>query len=138
MRLKEILAPKQYNARVRFDFQRGHGIAFNESVLAGLQTVDEDSDIALEYPQLTGAILISNIERQAEGTAGRATEVLKSITDWADANNKLLVLTAAASKSELMGQKGLEDWYKRNGFEFVAATDKRMVRQPRASKIAAA
>lgn len=129
-----LLAPKQYDAKVRFDPERGDGIAFNESVLAGLKTVDEDSDIALEYPQFTGAVLISNIERQAEGTSGRATEVLRSITDWADANKKPLVLTAAASKSELMGQKGLEDWYKRNGFEFVSDTDKRMVRQPQAPK----
>ena len=118
--------PKQRKATVKID-ETGHGIAFNESVLAGTKGITADSDMGEDYPSRVGAIMITGIDRQAGGQKGRASEVLKTMTDWADANNKQLVLMPAASGD--LKKDDLISWYSRNGF--VQESDGAMVRQPK-------
>ena len=81
--------------------------------MAGTREIEEDDDISLEYPSRVGAVMITGIDRQAEGQKGRASEVLKAMTDWADTNNKQLVLMPAASGD--LKKDNLIDWYSRNG-----------------------
>jgi hypothetical protein len=121
-------------ATVDFNLNRRSGIASNESVIAGLRKIGEDDDIALENPSRVGSVLISGIDRQRDGQKGRATELLQSITSWADKNNFPLVLVPAASKVENgLDNQQLEAWYTRNGFRKQA--DGAMVRAPKAETI---
>lgn len=118
-------AAAQVYQPVRFNGDRG--VAGNESVSASLRVIREDDDIALDEPERVGAVLLQNIDRVAGGKPGRATDVLRQITDWADSNNKPLVLMPsgdiAGSRNELI------KWYGRNGF--VVEPDGAMVRQPK-------
>jgi hypothetical protein len=118
--------PKQKPAIVNID-EKGRGTAFNESVLAGTKGITADSDMGEDYPSRVGAVMITGIDRQAGGQKGRASEVLKTMTDWADANNKQLVLMPAASGD--LKKDDLISWYSRNGF--VQESDGAMVRQPK-------
>jgi hypothetical protein len=126
----EARASQWKDARVTFD--GSHGVAYNESVTAGLRRIDEDDDVTFDDPDVTGAIAISGINQQHDGTpnAGRASDVLKAITRYADANGEVLSLVPAASGR--VNQDGLVAWYKRNGFEQRASGI--MVRQPNSTR----
>lgn len=97
---------------------RNHGIATNESVLAGLRVLSEDDDLVDDYPELRGAILVSSISRQHDGIRGRATEVLKTILNHATRNSKAVFLIPA-SGGELTTEQ-LAEWYARHGFAHYA------------------
>ena len=99
----------------------------NESVLINAREIKEDDDIALEDESRVGAIMISTIDKVRDGKPGRASAALKEMTDWADANNKRLVLMPSGS---IAGSKdNLVAWYERNGF--VQDFDGAMVRNPK-------
>ena len=118
--------PKERPASVTFRGDQGY--ASNESVAASLRVIQEDDDIAFEYPARVGGIMLQGIQRVAEGKQGRATDVLKSIVNWADANNKPLVLMPAG---EISCDRGaLVSWYNRHGF--VTQSDGAMVQIGRA------
>jgi len=83
---------------------------------AGFKVLDEDNDLS---DDLIGATMITGID-VANRNKGAGTKLLSAITNWADTNDKTLVLVpAAAFDSELGGltQEQLKDWYARNGFE---------------------
>lgn len=105
-------APQKRAAKVAMRGDRG--VVFNESVSAGLERLDEDSDLALGNEHLVGAVKISTINRQAGGEEGRASEVLKALVDWADANGERLVLVPSSSGK--LNNDALRAWYARNGF----------------------
>lgn len=108
-------------------FTGNTGYASNESVSASLRTIEEDDDIALHDESRVGAVMLQGIDRIAEGKKGRATDVLQSITNWADANNKSVVLMPSGN---IGGSKeALVSWYERNGF--VKQSDGAMVRHPK-------
>jgi hypothetical protein len=109
-------------------FTGKQGYASNESVSASLREIEQDDDIALEFEDRVGSVLLQGIGRTAGGKEGRATAVLEEITNWADANNKPLVLMPSG---QIEGSKdALKSWYERNGF--VVQPDGAMVRQPTA------
>lgn len=126
----EARASQGKDARVTFDGSLG--VAYNESVTAGLRRINEDDDVTFDDPDVTGAIAISGINQQHDGTpnAGRASDVLRAITRYADANGEVLSLVPAASGR--VNQEGLVAWYKRNGFEQRASGI--MVRQPNSTR----
>lgn len=102
----------------------------NESVLINSRVIEADDDIALEDESRVGAIMVSNIDRVYDGRAGRASAALKEMTDWADANNKRLVLMPSGN---IAGSKdNLVAWYERNGF--VQDFDGAMIRNPKPTK----
>lgn len=107
-------------------FENNRGVVGNESVLGGLRRISEDDDIASESPNRVGAVLLTGLDRQAGGQAGRASEVVKALTEWADKNNETLVLSPAASGD--LKQPELVKWYERNGF--TQMPDGAMERQP--------
>lgn len=100
----------------KVSFTQLSGIAYNESVTAGLRILTEDDDIVEEYPELLSAILITGINLQHDGlpNSGRASNVLSSIVRYADINGYNLVLQAASSGRLTTSQ--LKAWYKRYGF----------------------
>lgn len=96
------------------DFHGNRGHASNDSVIASLRRIREDDDIALDAPERVGAILIENIYRTADGSTGKASAILRAITQWADEAQHTLVLIPAG---EISGCKdALVAWYERNGF----------------------
>jgi hypothetical protein len=98
----------------------------NESVLINAREITADDDIALEDESRVGAIMISTIDKVRDGKPGRASAALKEMTEWADANNKRLVLMPSGN---IAGSKdNLVAWYERNGF--VQDSDGAMVREP--------
>lgn len=118
---------KERAPSVKFTGKQGY--ASNESVSASLREIEQDDDIALEFEDRVGSVLLQGIDRTAGGKKGRATAVLKEITNWADANNKPLVLMPSG---QIDGSKDeLKAWYERNGF--VVQPDGAMVRQPTTS-----
>jgi hypothetical protein len=112
------------DAAVTFRGRRGH--ASNESVIASLRVIDEDDDIAFEYPKRVGAVMLENIYRVDKGETGRATPLLQSIANWADANGKKLVLMPSGEIAN--SRAALKNWYERNGF--VSKADGAMEREP--------
>lgn len=114
-------------------FENNRGIVENESVLGGLRRVSEDDDVALENPSRVGAVVLTGLGRQAGGQPGRASEVLRALTDWADKNNERLVLTPAATGD--LKQPELVKWYERNGFQL--QPDGVMERSPVEQKVEA-
>jgi hypothetical protein len=104
------LVPRQ--AAVSFDGRKG--IVGNEAVLGGLRRVVADDDVALDNPSRVGAVMLTGIDRQAGGSAGRASEVLTALTNWADISNERIILSPAASGD--LKQPELVKWYERNGF----------------------
>ena len=116
---------KQREAAVKLD-ENGRGIVFNESVLGGLRRITEDDDIASDYPSRNGAVMLTGLDRQAEGEKGRASDALQALTKWADTNNEKLVLMPSASGE--LSQSDLTSWYERNGF--VTQSDGAMERAP--------
>ena len=131
---QKVAAAKTKPATVSFEEARGKGIAYNESVLAGLRTIAEDDNIADDHPNRVGAVMLTGIDRQAGGAKGRASELLKGITDWADTNGKTIVLMPSGSIEG--SRENLVSWYERNGF--VQDNDGAMVRQPASAKTPAA
>ena len=87
---------------------------------ASFRTLDEDDDIALGSDEsLNGATFISGIDVR-ERNKGLGSKLLKAILDWADTNNKTLVLVPSAQFDSALGglnQEQLREWYTRNGFE---------------------
>jgi hypothetical protein len=77
-----------------------------------------------------GSIILTGLDRQANGVKGRASEVLTALTKWADANNERLLLSPAASGD--LKQPDLIKWYERNGF--TTTSDGLMERNPPAKK----
>ena len=126
----QAAAAKTKPATVSFEEARGKGIAYNDSVLAGLRTIAEEDNIADDHPNRVGAVMLTGIDRQAGGAKGRASELLKGITDWADTNGKTIVLMPSGSIEG--SRENLVSWYERNGF--VQDNDGAMVRQPKAEK----
>ena len=122
----QAAAPAVKPANVSFEEDRGRGIAFNESVLAGLRTIAEDDSIADDHPDRVGAVMLTGIDRQAGGAKGRASNLLNTITEWADTNGKTIVLMPSGSIEG--SRENLISWYERNGF--VQNNDGAMVRQP--------
>jgi len=120
------LVPRQ--AAVSFDGRKG--IVFNEAVLGGLRRVVADDDVALDNPSRVGAVMLTGIDRQAGGSAGRASEVLTALTTWADISNERIVLSPAASGD--LKQSELVKWYERNGF--TTTPDGLMERNPSTTK----
>ena len=116
------LVPRQ--AAVSFDGRKG--IVGNEAVLGGLRRVTAEDDVALDNPSRVGAVMLTGIDRQAGGSAGRASEVLTALTNWADISNERIVLSPAASGD--LKQPELVKWYERNGF--TATPDGLMERNP--------
>lgn len=110
------------------EFNGRRGIAYNESVLASLRRINEDSDLLFDDPDVEGAVLISGIDRQDGGAPGRATEVLQAITSWADANGNKLALLPGMGSKYFLSKGQLEAWYERNGF--VKRGSGLMVRKP--------
>ena len=105
---------KEQVATVRFKDDATTGIASNESVLAGLRRIGEDDNLAYEDPAHVGSIMVTGIERQHDGSHGRASAVLDALVKWADEKGERLVLSAKASGE--LDQAGLEAWYERRGF----------------------
>lgn len=125
MRLLEISA----NIKpAKVSWRADNGIAFNESVTAGLRLVTDDDDIALDYPERAGYVMITGISLQHSGTpdAGRASDVLRAITNWADHNNIYLLLVP--SSSGRLDNDMLSAWYERN--KFYKESDGAMIRSP--------
>ena len=122
------LPPKQ----AQVNFEGNKGIVQNESVLGGLRRVTADDDVALDNDSRVGAVMLTGLDRQAGGSTGRASEVLKAFTDWADANNERIILSPAASGD--LKQPELIQWYERNGF--VATPDGLMERTPPTTSVA--
>ena len=121
---------KPRTASVNFKSNSTTGIVSNESVLGGLRRIAEDDDIASEYPNRVGAVMLTGLDRQDGGQKGRASDVLKALTAWADKNNERLVLMPAASGD--LTQADLVKWYERNGF--VSRNDGAMERAPAAKQ----
>lgn len=113
--------------RVLLSFQNGKGQVFNESVSIGFRSINEDDDITYEYPESEGWIYIYSMELQHNGRSGRASEVLKYLTNWLDANDKTALLMPAASGK--LSQDDLIAWYERNGFELEPS--RHMIRYPK-------
>ena len=113
--------------RVILSFQNGKGQVFNESVSIGFRAINEDDDITYEYPESEGWIYIYYVELQHNGQSGRASEVLKYLTNWLDVNNKIALLMPAASGK--LSQDDLIAWYERNGFELEPS--RHMIRYPK-------
>lgn len=105
---------KEQVTTVRFKDDATTGIASNESVLAGLRRIGEDDNLAYEDPAHVGSIMVTGIERQHDGSPGRASAVLDALVKWADEKGERLVLSAKASGE--LDQAGLEAWYERRGF----------------------
>ena len=83
---------------------------------AGFKTLDEDNNLSSD---LAGATFITGMD-VPERNKGVGTQLLNSITNWADENGKTLVLVPAAQPDPSMGglsQEQLKEWYARNGFE---------------------
>jgi hypothetical protein len=120
------LVPRQ--AAVSFDGRKG--VVGNEAVLGGLRRVVADDDVALDNPSRVGAVMLTGIDRQAGGSAGRASEVLTALTNWADISNERIILSPAASGD--LKQPKLVKWYERNGF--TTTPDGLMERNPSATK----
>ena len=118
---------KARKAKVTMEGDRG--IVSNESVLGALKRIGADDDIALEFPNRTNAVMLTGIDRQAGGATGRASEVLKALTAWADKTGEKLVLMPAASGD--LKAPDLKAWYERNGF--VLKSDGAMERPPKGS-----
>ena len=108
---------------VTFDGRKG--TFGNESVNGGLRKIAKDDDIALEFDDRVGAVMVTGIDRISGGVSGRASNALKSLTDWADSTNNTLVLMPSASGA--LKKDDLKAWYARNGF--VSAPDGAMVRK---------
>lgn len=92
----------------------GAWLVCNESVVAGMHLIEEDDDLALEDDKLIGSVHIGNIYRTADGSKGRASELLRAITKWADSHGYTLTLYPCASGD--LSQQNLIAWYERNGF----------------------
>ena len=93
---------------------------------AGFKTLDEDNNLSSD---LAGATLITGMD-VTDRNKGTGTELLNSIVNWADTNNKPLVLVPAAQPDAALGgltQEQLKKWYAKNGFEDRVDY---MVRQP--------
>ncbi len=97
------------------EFENNRGIVSNESVLGGLRRITSSDDIAADAPERVGAVLLTGLDIQAGGKRGRASDVLRALTNWADANNERLVLVPSASGE--LRQADLVQWYERNGFK---------------------
>jgi hypothetical protein len=120
--------------------ERGAFIPANEKggapiASAGFKTLDEDNNLD---SSLAGATFITGMGT-SERSKGAGTELLNSITNWADSNGKTLALVPSASPDSALGglsQKELKAWYARNGFEdrvdYMVRTPK--TGQPRAMK----
>jgi len=83
---------------------------------AGFKVLDEDNDLS---DDLIGATMITGMD-VANRNKGAGTKLLSAITNWADTNDKTLVLVPAAQPDASLGglnQEQLKDWYARNGFE---------------------
>ncbi len=101
--------------------ERGAFIPANEKggapiASAGFKTLDEDNNLD---SSLAGATFITGMGT-SERSKGAGTELLNSITNWADSNGKTLALVPSASPDSALGglsQKELKAWYARNGFE---------------------
>lgn len=88
----------------------------NPIASAGFKTLDEDNNLSSD---LVGATFITGMDVSARNK-GAGTQLLNSITNWADENNRTLVLVPAAQPDPSMGglsQEQLKEWYARNGFE---------------------
>jgi len=88
----------------------------NPIASAGFKTLDEDNNLSAD---LAGATFITGMD-VAERNKGAGTQLLNSITNWADENGKTLVLIPAAQLDPSLGglsQEQLKEWYARNGFE---------------------
>jgi GNAT superfamily N-acetyltransferase len=88
----------------------------NPIASAGFKTLDEDNNLSSD---LAGATFITGMD-VSERNKGAGTQLLNSITNWADENGKTLVLVPAAQPDPTMGglsQEQLKEWYARNGFE---------------------
>jgi hypothetical protein len=88
----------------------------NPIASAGFKTLDEDNNLSSD---LVGATFITGMD-VSERNKGAGTQLLNSITNWADENNRTLVLVPAAQPDPSMGglsQEQLKEWYARNGFE---------------------
>ena len=123
-------APVVKTKPAQVDFNGKRGIVGNESVLGGLRRVTADDYVALDTPARVGSIILTGLDRQANGVKGRASEVLTALTKWADANNERLLLSPAASGD--LKQPDLIKWYERNGF--TTTPDGLMERNPPAKK----
>jgi GNAT superfamily N-acetyltransferase len=87
----------------------------NPIAYAGFKTLDEDNNLSSD---LAGATFITGMD-VPERNKGVGTQLLNSITNWADENGKTLVLVPAAQPDPSMGglsQEQLKEWYARNGF----------------------
>jgi len=94
---------------------------------AGFKILDEDNNLSSD---LAGATLITGMD-VPNRNKGTGTQLLNSITDWADKNGKTLALVPAAQPDEMLGgltQQQLKNWYVKNGFEDLADY---MVRVPK-------
>ena len=99
---------------------------------AGFKTLDEDNDLSND---LAGATFITGMN-VSDRNKGTGTKLLNAIVNWADKNDKIVVLVPAATPDSALGglsQEQLKAWYARNGFEDRVDY---MVREP-ASKAAA-
>ena len=95
-------------------FNGNRGIASNESVLAGLRVLTDDS-LVEDYPELDGAILLCSINLQHDGRRGRSSEVLQAILSYAGSVGKIVFLHPASGG--LLTNDQLRAWYTRHGFE---------------------
>jgi hypothetical protein len=112
----------------KVSWRNDNGVAFNESVTAALRLITEDDDIALDNPERAGYVMITGISLQHNGKpdAGRASDVLRAITMWADYNNIHLILVPSASGR--LDNEMLSAWYERN--KFYKELDGSMIRAP--------
>jgi hypothetical protein len=127
MRLYELFENIE-SQTAKVSWKGNNGLAYNESVSAGLRFINDDDDIALEYPDREGCVMITGISVQHNGVhnAGRATDVIATITSWADIHKITLVLVP--SSSGRLDNKSLISWYNRNGF--ISQPDGAMIRYP--------
>ena len=115
------------SSRVNFDGARG--MAWNESVMATFRVIEEDDGVADEGPDLVGQILIDSVYKKAGGSRGRASDVLRAVTTWADENCLSLFLQPTGSSDpDQLDNEELRAWYGRHGF--VWYTSGTMVRRP--------
>ncbi len=118
-------------ARVRIHGDTG--TVSNESIMLYFDRVHESEEgigIGEDYPETVGTIYVMNVFRRPGFKRGRASDVLRALTEWADKNHETLCLHATGSNAvDELTPEALRVWYGRHGFEEI--DDSVMVRSPR-------
>jgi hypothetical protein len=90
----------------------------NESIAGSALLITEDDEVLFDLPEMFEHYYVASLYRTRDGVKGRASSALKELCNWADTNEKNLVLCPVASGD--LTQRELVSWYNRNGFKWAA------------------